>query len=322
MTPGSVAMLLGETTGLRVQTDRPVARRRERADPGPSRPLLAAARRRPAALRRAGDSLSLLQVPPLDLGQVEIIKGVASALYGPSAIGGVVNLVSQRPGSRARGAVQPDVAVGRDATSGWLAPAAGTGLDGPRRLPRPDAAGPDDDGWSDLPSFDRGVLRPRLLGRRLGPSVFATVGGMAENRAGGTQPGPRRRTACPSPRTLDSRHADAGPLGRLLLGRPLVAVRGSFTHQRERAAARRRARARAPRPASGRPSLPCSAGSAHVARRRHAPARRFASAGPAPLRLRRSRRPPCSRRTTSRSARTWRLGGAPAPTSTRATGAS
>jgi outer membrane receptor for ferrienterochelin and colicins len=33
----------------------------------------------------------------MDLGQVEVIKGAASALYGMSAIGGVVNLVSRRP---------------------------------------------------------------------------------------------------------------------------------------------------------------------------------------------------------------------------------
>ena len=97
MTPGSVAMLLGETTGLRVQT---------------TSPALGAANVRIQGLRgrysqliadglplygAQGDSFSLLQVPPLDLGQVEIIKGAASALYGASALGGVINLVSRRP---------------------------------------------------------------------------------------------------------------------------------------------------------------------------------------------------------------------------------
>jgi outer membrane receptor protein involved in Fe transport len=42
--------------------------------------------------------LGLLQIPPMDLGGVEVIKGVASALYGGTALGGVVNLVSRRPG--------------------------------------------------------------------------------------------------------------------------------------------------------------------------------------------------------------------------------
>ena len=48
-------------------------------------------------------SLGLLQIPPSDLGQVEVIKGTASALYGGQALGGVINLVSRRPGDEAEG---------------------------------------------------------------------------------------------------------------------------------------------------------------------------------------------------------------------------
>src|SRR5207245_4731657 len=46
-------------------------------------------------------SCGLLEIPPADLGQVEVIKGVASSLYGAGAMGGVVNLVSRRPGASA-----------------------------------------------------------------------------------------------------------------------------------------------------------------------------------------------------------------------------
>lgn len=41
--------------------------------------------------------LSINQVPPLDLGQFEVIKGSASTLYGGGAIAGLVNLVSKTP---------------------------------------------------------------------------------------------------------------------------------------------------------------------------------------------------------------------------------
>jgi len=41
--------------------------------------------------------LSVMQVPPLDLKQVEVIKGSASTLYGGGAIAGLVNLVTKRP---------------------------------------------------------------------------------------------------------------------------------------------------------------------------------------------------------------------------------
>lgn len=41
-------------------------------------------------------SLDILQIPPLDLRQVEYIKGSASTLYGGGAIGGLVNLLTKK----------------------------------------------------------------------------------------------------------------------------------------------------------------------------------------------------------------------------------
>src|SRR5436190_15180682 len=121
MTPGSVAMLLGETTGLRVQTTAPslgAANVRIQGLRGHYSQLLADGLPLYGA---QGDSFSLLQVPPLDLAQVEVIKGVASALYGASALGGVVNLVSRRPHENERQLlVNATSQTGRDVAA-WFA---------------------------------------------------------------------------------------------------------------------------------------------------------------------------------------------------------
>jgi outer membrane receptor for ferrienterochelin and colicins len=42
--------------------------------------------------------LSIMEIPPLDLKQVEIIKGVTSTLFGGDAIAGSINLISKGPG--------------------------------------------------------------------------------------------------------------------------------------------------------------------------------------------------------------------------------
>lgn len=42
-------------------------------------------------------SFSILQIPPLDLKQVEIIKGASSTLYGGGAIAGMINIISKTP---------------------------------------------------------------------------------------------------------------------------------------------------------------------------------------------------------------------------------
>ena len=235
MTPGSVAMLLGETSGLRVQTTAPTlggANVRIQGLRGRYSQMLADGLPLYGA---QGDSLSMLQVPPLDLGQVEVIKGVASALYGASALGGVINLVSRRPREAERELLfNQTTQSGTDVTA-WLAnPSKGrwswTMLGGYHRQAAKDF---DEDGWSDLPSFDRGLIRPRVFyDNGAGRTLFATAGVMAENRAGGTLDGAPAPDGSPFREALETRHADTGLMARwLTAGGRVVSVRGSFTRQ-------------------------------------------------------------------------------------------
>jgi len=45
-------------------------------------------------------SFGVLSIPPLDLKQIELIKGSASTLYGGGAIGGLVNIISRKPNDK------------------------------------------------------------------------------------------------------------------------------------------------------------------------------------------------------------------------------
>jgi iron complex outermembrane receptor protein len=240
MTPGSVAMLLAETSGLRVQTT------------GPS---LGAANVRIQGLRgryaqliadglplygAQGDSFSLLQVPPLDLDQVEVIKGAASALYGASALGGVINLVSRRPREPEREVlINRTSQRGTDITAWFAQPTSGnwawTVLTGYHGQTHHDA---DDDGWIDVASFNRGLLRPRVFfDDKRGRTLFLTAGIMGEDRGGGTLPGVTAPDGRPFVEGMTTHHADAGIAARwLTAGGRVVAIRGSSMRQsRDRA---------------------------------------------------------------------------------------
>src|SRR5205085_9422916 len=99
MTPGDITMMLNEMGGLRVQTTSPglgAASVRIQGMKGRYTRFLSDGL---PLFGQQGGGLGLLQIPPMDLGQVEVIKGAASALYGAGAMGGVVNLISRRPQS-------------------------------------------------------------------------------------------------------------------------------------------------------------------------------------------------------------------------------
>ncbi|HTD92198.1 MAG TPA: TonB-dependent receptor [Chitinophagaceae bacterium] len=97
MRPGNVSMLLHESTGIQVQqtsaTSGNASIRLQGLD-GRYTQLLKDAY---ANYGNFSSGLSVMEIPPLDLKQVEIIKGPASTLYGGGAIAGVINFISKTP---------------------------------------------------------------------------------------------------------------------------------------------------------------------------------------------------------------------------------
>ena len=240
MTPGDIVMMLNEMGGMRVQATSPSL--------GAASVRIQGMRGRYTRFLSDGlplfgeqvGALGLLQIPPMDLGQVEVIKGVASSLYGAGAMGGVVNLISRRPGTEpvretlinrsTRGGTDAVMFVSTAMRNGWGL----TLLGGGHWQDRTDV---NDDAWADLPGYERGVFRPRFFwDGGGGRTFFATTGVTIEDRDGGTPPGQVLQAAgTPYAEALDTRRIDAGASGQTLIGgRYVVTARAAVAQQRHK----------------------------------------------------------------------------------------
>jgi outer membrane receptor for ferrienterochelin and colicins len=238
MTPGDVVMMLNEMGGMRVQATSPslgAASVRIQGMLGRYTRFLS------DGLPLFGEqvSIGLMQIPPLDLGRVEVIKGVASSMYGAGAMGGVVNLVSRRPGTTperqlllnrsSRGATDAGFWYAAPLSEHWSM----TLLASANGQQRTDV---DEDTWADLAKYARLVVRPRLFwDDHAGRTFFATAGGMWEDRTGGSMPGTSLPAAgAPYVEALDTKRSDIGAAWQAVSASGLVlSARGSWTSERQ-----------------------------------------------------------------------------------------
>lgn len=190
--PGSITSILGDIAGTQIQPTSPVtgnADLRIQGLPGRYSQVL---RDGLPLLGGFAGGFGLLQIPPLDLRQIELIKGAASTLYGGGAIAGLVNLVSKEPV-----ADHPDLGVTLNQTT-----LRETNLNvfGSRRagrvgftafggVTRQQAVDVDGDGFADVPDVQLLTVHPRvfLYGSARRPESKLALGytGTFENRAAG-----------------------------------------------------------------------------------------------------------------------------------------
>ena len=237
MSPGGIARLLSETSGVHFQVNS--------AALGSANLTIEGLRGHYTQLLSDGlplyggqlESLGLLQIPPADLGRVEIVKGVASALYGPSALGGVINLVARRPEAK----FTPEIILnatsvdGQDAVGYLSGPLAGRwGFSVLGGLNRQSESDLDHDGWSDIPAFSRALLRPRLFWQDdKGDSVLLTAGFTSEARSGGTVAGKVLPDGSIFPEKLDTERWDVGTVSQFRVSQMTLALRASAMGQDE-----------------------------------------------------------------------------------------
>ena len=236
MRPGNISMLVAETGGVRVQTTSPAL--------GSANIRLQGLYGRYTQLLSDGlplyggqtASIGLMQIPPTDLANVEIIKGSASSLYGGSALGGVINLISRTPSNDYEGEVLLNATSknGQDITSYFASPlTSALSASITAGIHHQEEQDLDDDGWIDMAGYERGSVRPRLYWQGdNGANLYVTLGAMTEKRSGGTLGEATVPDGNEFPQTQDTLRTDVGfiydqPLGEVMN----MNVRGSAMNQ-------------------------------------------------------------------------------------------
>ncbi|MEO6612042.1 MAG: TonB-dependent receptor [Chitinophagaceae bacterium] len=99
MKPGDIRMVLTESTGIQTQQTSATSANASIRIQGLDGRYTQLLKDGFPVYAGFSSGLGLLQTPPLDLKQFEVIKGSASTLYGGGAIAGLVNLISKTPGA-------------------------------------------------------------------------------------------------------------------------------------------------------------------------------------------------------------------------------
>ncbi|WP_029033334.1 TonB-dependent receptor [Salinimicrobium terrae] len=188
MKPGDIRMLLNETTGIQTQQTSATSYNSSIRIQGLDGKYTQLLKDGYPLYSGFSGGLSLLQIVPLDLQQVEVVKGASSTLYGGGAIAGLVNLVSKTPGEEREinFLLNGTSALGLD-LSGFYSDTFGkfgTTLFASYNYGNP--YDPADIGLTAIPEFNRITINPRLF---YYPSENATlelgVNTVIEERTGG-----------------------------------------------------------------------------------------------------------------------------------------
>ncbi len=217
MAPSGITMLLNETPGVRVHHASPTLGTGSVRILGLSGQYTAMLADGLPLYGGAASALGPLDISPVDLKRVELIKGAASALYGGQALGGVINLISKPPTGQSELLLNRRTMGVTDAAT-WLSRRfsehSGVSLLASGTIQS--AADPDHDGWGDQSDASRWGIRPRFsFSDGNGRSLFVTAGYGYDDRQGGTLGSALAPDGSPFREGLTGRRADAGLTLRL-----------------------------------------------------------------------------------------------------------
>jgi iron complex outermembrane receptor protein len=187
MKPGDIRMLLNESTGVQTQQTSATSYNSSIRIQGLDGKYTQLLRDGLPLYSGYSGGLSLMQIAPLDLKQVELIKGASSTLYGGGAIAGLVNLISKTPEDDPGLAIMLNgtSALGFDASTFYSEKYGKVGTTVFASYNRGTAYDPATIGLSAIPEFDRFTLNPRVF-FYLGKTTFNFgLNLVTEDRLGG-----------------------------------------------------------------------------------------------------------------------------------------
>jgi outer membrane receptor for ferrienterochelin and colicins len=188
MKPGDIRMLLAESTGIQTQ--------QTSATSGNSSIRIQGLDGKYTQIIRDGfplysgfsGGLGLLQIAPLDLKQVEVIKGSSSTLYGGGAIAGLVNLVSKTPTTKRQlnFMLNGTSAMGLDASGFYSQKFKKMGVTTYAAYNHGSAYDPSDIDLTAIPKYNRFTFNPKLWFYLSDRTMLITgINSTIEDRIGG-----------------------------------------------------------------------------------------------------------------------------------------
>jgi outer membrane receptor for ferrienterochelin and colicins len=165
MKPGDIRMMLAESTGIQTQQTSAISGNSSIRIQGLDGKYTQIIRDGFPLYAGFSGGLGLLQIAPLDLQQVEVIKGSSSTLYGGGAIAGLVNLVSKKPTDQRQlnFLLNGTSALGLDVSSFYAQKFKKTGATIYAAYNHGTAYDPSNTGLTAIPKFDRFTLNPKFF---------------------------------------------------------------------------------------------------------------------------------------------------------------
>lgn len=188
MKPGDIRMLLNESTGIQTQQTSATSYNSSIRIQGLDGKYTQLLRDGLPLYSGFSGGLSLMQIAPLDLKQVEVIKGATSTLYGEGAIAGLVNLISKVPSENPELSfmINGTSALGLDLSGFYSAKNKNIGTTIFTSYNKGTAYDPADIGFTAIPKFERFTLNPKIfVDLNSNTTLNAGFNVITENRLGG-----------------------------------------------------------------------------------------------------------------------------------------